>query len=520
MRVPPVAAGAKTAALLAIDDPDEMKPVVDLLTQTRKSLTLRSLFMTGFPHDPEFFAVGVALARQWSRQGLRIAVVDLDYRHPTIVRPRSGPNEGFVDALEYGCSFQRIAWELVADAVWLVGCGSHPPDEDRFASHPDWARVMRIFSARVDVALYLAPFLDRKAFTGSLSKRMDGVLLAASVERTSRPALRDAFLELWGSDAPMIGCLGIAPATAATPVTAPPVTPLAAPAPSAQERWPEPPQPARAEPQPPPRPEPPPPPRPPLRAAPSHTDWTFEPPAPPTAAPPPARDSGEVATRDLVARLSEEVRSGQTPGAWHPSSRVLLLSALALMALAGVGAFMTYRALHRGTPRGAGHADETLPAGTEPILPADVGSPKPGGLPDTAVSGTASPPTAGDAGTDGNAAPGGAEPDHQESGAAAAPEKAVAPQRLPAKTPKQEQQKTIYRVHVASFGSEDKTRDFVRGLRARGLDAWSAPASGQPGWYRVYIGHYATHKEAAEKAGRLLKEGRVERARAYPDKAR
>ena len=549
MRVPPVAAGAKTAALLAIDDPDEMKPVVDLLTQTRKSLTLRSLFMTGFPHDPEFFAVGVALARQWSRQGLRIAVVDLDYRHPTIVRPRSGPNEGFVDALEYGCSFQRIAWELVADAVWLVGCGSHPPDEDRFASHPDWARVMRIFSARVDVALYLAPFLDRKAFTGSLSKRMDGVLLAASVERTSRPALRDAFLELWGSDAPMIGCLGIAPATAAPPVAAAstpaaahaaagpaaaPVAPLAAPAPSAQERWPEPLPSPRAEP-------PLPPPRPPLRAAPSHTDWTFEPPAPPTAAPPPARDSGEVATRDLVARLSEEVRRGQTPGAWHPSSRVLLLSALALMALAGVGAFMTYRALHRGTPRGAGHADETLPAGTEPILPADIGSPKPGGLPDAgspgagaagqaqgdaAVSGTASPPTAGEAGTGGNtapggnAAPGGAEPDHQESGAAAAPEKAVAPQRLPAKTPKQEQQKTIYRVHVASFGSEGKTRDFVRGLRARGLDAWSAPASGQTGWYRVYIGHYATHKEAAEKAARLLKEGRVERARAYPDKAR
>ena len=90
-----------------------MKPVIDLLTQTRKSLTLRSLFLTGFPHDPEFIAAGVALARQWSRQGLKIAVVDLDYRHPTVVRPRPEPNEGLVDALEYGCSFQRIAWELV-----------------------------------------------------------------------------------------------------------------------------------------------------------------------------------------------------------------------------------------------------------------------------------------------------------------------------------------------------------------------------------------------------------------------
>ena len=61
----------------------------------------------------------------------------------------------------------------------------------------------------MDIAIYLAPFLDRKGFTGALSKRMDGVLLAACVRRSGRAALRDAFLELWGSDAPMIGCIGI-----------------------------------------------------------------------------------------------------------------------------------------------------------------------------------------------------------------------------------------------------------------------------------------------------------------------
>jgi cell division septation protein DedD len=499
VHVPPVATGAKTAALLAIDDPDEMKPVVDLLTQTRKSLTLRSLFMTGFPHDPEFFAVGVALARQWSRQGLKVAVVDLDFRHPTIVRPRSGPNEGFVDALEYGCSFQRIAWELVADAVWLVGAGSHPPDEDRFAAHPDWARVMRIFSARVDVTMYLAPFLDRKGFTGSLSKRMDGVLLAASVERPGRTALRDAFLELWGSDAPMIGCLGIAPATPASHVAAPPAAAapppaMAAPpptAPSAPERRPEPPR----------------------QAEPKATDWTFEPPAPPVAAPPPARDTGEAGTQDLVAKLREEVRRGQTPGVVRPRSRTLLLFALLLIALAGVGAFATYRALHRATTRGAGTADETLPAGTERVLPADLGSPKPGGLPDTGS------PT----GETADQTPGNAEAPSAPSFPATdgvVPDQSIAPPPPAAKAPVQEGSKTPYRVHIASFGSESKARDFVRGLRARGLDAWLAPASGQQGWYRVFVGHYATHKEAAQKAALLLQEGRVERARAYPDKAR
>ena len=153
VNVTPIPAAAPSATLLAADHPDEMKPVVDLLTQTRKSLTLRSLFVTGFPYDPEFFAAGVALAREWSRQGLKIALVDLDFRNPTILRPKPDPNEGYVDALEYGSSFQRIAWELVNDALWLVGPGSHPPDERRFAEHPDWPRVMRIFSSRVDVSI-------------------------------------------------------------------------------------------------------------------------------------------------------------------------------------------------------------------------------------------------------------------------------------------------------------------------------------------------------------------------------
>ncbi|HZE18831.1 MAG TPA: hypothetical protein VE402_01805, partial [Candidatus Angelobacter sp.] len=61
VHVAPVPAGAPAATLLAADNPDEMKPVIELLTQTRKSLTLRSLFLTGFPHDPEFFAAGLAL---------------------------------------------------------------------------------------------------------------------------------------------------------------------------------------------------------------------------------------------------------------------------------------------------------------------------------------------------------------------------------------------------------------------------------------------------------------------------
>ncbi|HKW50764.1 MAG TPA: hypothetical protein VJQ53_03435, partial [Candidatus Eisenbacteria bacterium] len=210
-RVEAVPTGAGVSAMLAILAPPALSAVVDGLAETRQTLTLRSLLLAGFPDDPECFATGLALAREWSRRGLKVAVVDLDFWNPTVVRPRPHPNEGFVDMLEYGCSFRRVSWEIVADGLWLVGPGSHPPDEGRIADHPDWDRASRGLAAHVAVTLFVAPLLDRRGFVGKLSKRMDGVLLAASVARVGRAELRDAFLELWGSDAPIIGCVGIEP---------------------------------------------------------------------------------------------------------------------------------------------------------------------------------------------------------------------------------------------------------------------------------------------------------------------
>ncbi len=495
--------GASTAGLLAADDPDEMKPIVDLLTQTRKSLTLRSLFMTGFPHDPEFFAAGVALARQWTRQGLKVAVVDLDYRHPTLQRPRPDPNEGYVDALEYGCSFQRIAWELVADTLWLVGPGSHPPDETRFAEHSDWARVMRIFSGRVDLTLYLAPFLDRKGFTGSLSKRMDGVLLAASVQRSGRAALRDAFLELWGSDAPMIGCLGLAAPYGSAPRGEVELGPVSSPAAPSDWSFPSPdastksrvPTPDRrgasmaAQPEPKPAPEP----------ESSQQERRSRPrPAPPV------RPQPDIPPPSLVSRLSEEVRTGRPTRTASPNARGLLILGLLLVILAGVGAYLTVQAMRRPGSRAAVPA-ETLPAGTEAVLPA------PGDGADSPATEAQSVP-----GTDESAA-------EAPAGDAGLPPPPPAPSpgsvaSTVARTPASVGLK--FQVHVASFRSESKVRDLVKSLRERGLDSWYAAAADQPGWYRVFIGHYATHGEAASKAAWLLDRGWVERARAYPDKER
>ncbi|HYR68781.1 MAG TPA: SPOR domain-containing protein, partial [Candidatus Dormibacteraeota bacterium] len=79
---------------------------------------------------------------------------------------------------------------------------------------------------------------------------------------------------------------------------------------------------------------------------------------------------------------------------------------------------------------------------------------------------------------------------------------------------------TPFRVHVASFRSEDKVRGLVRQLRLRGADAWYEPATTASGYYRVFVGHFATEAEARAHARWLLENGWVDRAEAYPSTPR
>jgi cell division septation protein DedD len=530
--VAPIPSGAPLADLLRSEVPPSIGPVVDSLTQTRQSLTLRSLLLAGFSHDAELFAVGLALAREWTRRGLRVAVVDLDFWSPSIVRPPGEPNEGLIDMLEFGCSFRRVAWEIVADRLWLVGPGTYLPEAERVAGHPDWDRAARVMNAQVDVVFHIAPLLERGGFLARLSKRMDGVLIASSVDRVPRTRLRDAFLELWGSDAPMIGCLGILPAKAPTgdpPQPAPGValasrahTPrgsdaleeheaatlvaLAAAEPIArpgetrrlEARAPEDDNPARSE---------------------------------------AAAAAGRVAQRsdaredaDLIAQLEAEARTD--PGPASPPKprgrRGLWMAAAAVVLVAGGAAL--YAAHRAGQARGGAALEEAQPTGIERVLPAQLGAPSGGGYPMTQPGSPPAPgpepaalPATGPKAPP-DAAPQGTPVARQGLPASAPPRHAVSARRQAAEAPKQAPAagpaSLPYRVHVASFRSEATVGRLAAELRAKGLTAWYEPAASLPGWYRVFVGRFATHAEAEAEAERLLHKGLVQRAKAFPDEQR
>jgi len=496
-RVAPVPSGAGLTTLLAASSGDAVTSVVDGLAETRQSLTLRTLLLAGFPHDPECFAIGLALGREWSRRGLRVAVVDLDFWNPTVWRPGSHPNEGFVDVLEYGCSIGRVAWEIVADQLWLIGPGSHPPDEERVVEHPDWPRAARVLAMRADVTLFVAPLLDRRGFTGKLSKRVDGALLLASVERTARADLRDAFLELWGSDAPMIGCVGIE----SVPVAAAPQrgvasasAPVARPAASAPAATPSAPASSAATP----RAVAPPPPvassspvaSPPLAspaAAPSSPTSRAAAPAPGSS------DAAGPEERALERELEREVRRGFVKRAPIPGvGRAAIWVGVAAMIAVGIGIFRLIQIPGLGPESGA--VIQSQPAGEETIHPAPP-PPLEAGLATNSVT----PPV-----TDAPSSP----PAKAPATASPAPTRSEADASLP------------WSVHVASFRSAAKVQDIVRTLAMKGLDAWYEPAADRPGWRRVFVGRFATEAEAKAYATYLLENHFVDRASSFSVPAR
>lgn len=476
-RIPPIPAGASVTQLLTASAVDAVTPIVDNLVETRRSLSLHTLLLAGFPEDPECFALGLAVGREWSRRGLRIAVVDLDFWNPTIARPVDQSNEGLVDVLEYGCSFGRVAWEIVADRLWVVGPGSHPPDEDRISEHADWPRAARVFSGRVDVTLFVAPLLDRHAFTGKLSKRMDAALLVTSVERTTRGDLRDAFLELWGSDAPMIGCVGIeaerSVSRAATDVAAEDASAGAA-------------EPA------------------PRREGPAGAPGALAPapPAPVAAAVEGGEDIGESGydADGMVATLEREVRRGVTarPPRGGLGRPALWIGIAAVIAIAAA-IFDLSRTSDLSPERGAVQAPQA--SGEEPIgatPEAPIRSELGGGL-------QGAPTDIGDAATRPPAATGG----RAASGDA------------PPMTPGKATDATLpFRVHVASFRSEEKVQGIVTALKGKGLEAWYEPAGDLPGWYRVFVGRFRTSEEAGQYASWLLDRHLVDRAQSFPSTAR
>ena len=191
----------------------------------------------------------------------------------------------------------------------------------------------------------------------------------------------------------------------------------------------------------------------------------------------------------VVAALERDVIGGIVEPEPKKSRAWIWVVLVSLILGALIAAILVTR---NAPPRGSVQAQQ--PAGEEPIGSADPGTGDPASAPSADASSAAA--------TD------------------PAPPAVSAPVVAPRSGTINSDDTLPYRVHVASFRTESKVDEVVQVLRRRNLDAWFEPPPKGGTWYRIYVGHFATVKEARDHAAWLLKNGFVESAQAYPQTER
>jgi hypothetical protein len=124
----------------------------------------------------------ISVAKEWSKEGLRIFLMDLGLEDPTLHLALDLPNgEGVSDAFLYGASVQHIASPVLDDAFFFASAGSTPPDPEEVLGHPRWNDLAGGFS-EADATLLLFLPTDIPGAGKILSRASDIIFLSAQGE--------------------------------------------------------------------------------------------------------------------------------------------------------------------------------------------------------------------------------------------------------------------------------------------------------------------------------------------------
>ena len=124
----------------------------------------------------------VAIARDWSEQGLSVFLMDLGLEAPSLHQVLELPNdEGVSDAFLYGASVQHIAKPALDEAIFFASAGTAASDPEEVLGHPRWNDLAGGFS-EADATLLLYLPTDIPGAGKILSRASDIVFLAAQGE--------------------------------------------------------------------------------------------------------------------------------------------------------------------------------------------------------------------------------------------------------------------------------------------------------------------------------------------------
>jgi polysaccharide biosynthesis transport protein len=198
---------------------------------------VRSVLVTSARSREGKTTVAWNLASAASSSGLAVALVEADMRRPSLAeRYDLQPAPGLAEALTGGVSIAEALQTvpLSADAksngysrsLDVLVAGQPPPDPWALMQSPAMARLMEVLKQHHDLVVLDTPPIPHVADAISLLRRVDGVVVTASVNSTRGPEARQLREQLQTLDARILGVVanGGSAATGYAYAPAPPPT--------------------------------------------------------------------------------------------------------------------------------------------------------------------------------------------------------------------------------------------------------------------------------------------------------
>jgi capsular exopolysaccharide synthesis family protein len=169
---------------------------------------LRSILVTSSGPMEGKSTTSINLAVTMALSGNRVLLLDTDLRRPRLHRAFGVAAEHGMSTLILGESrFEDVIKSTSIPNLWVIPCGPLPPNPAELMHAQRFREVIKELAERYDRLIFDSPPLNVVTDAAVLSALVDGTVLVARCERTTRDMLQRARRQLSDVNANVLGCV-------------------------------------------------------------------------------------------------------------------------------------------------------------------------------------------------------------------------------------------------------------------------------------------------------------------------
>jgi polysaccharide biosynthesis transport protein len=170
---------------------------------------IRSLVVTSATEGDGKSTIAANVAKIAAQSGLRVLLVDADFRHPKVNTMLDLVNtKGLSEVLSQGLDIDDVLGQAPNEEnLFVVTAGEKPKNPTKLFSSQRLDTFIERSQTKFDLVVYDAPPIMGLLDTNLLASRTNGVLFVAGLGKTARTSVQQALDELRASRVPILGMI-------------------------------------------------------------------------------------------------------------------------------------------------------------------------------------------------------------------------------------------------------------------------------------------------------------------------